>query len=118
MEWVNKSLYKRMKRHCTKVTGGILVGGFLLYSFSASAVLQPSFRSVLCGDAGNIEKHLKRSYSESPASIGVGGSVLYTLWLSEKGSFTITATHTEAAKTCVIAHGSEWKTIKEKGEEV
>jgi hypothetical protein len=72
----------------------------------------PAYAQNLCGDRGEIIKHLNKGYEEAPTGMGIAanGAVLEVL-TSENGTWSILITMPSGG-TCIVATGEAWEEIR------
>jgi hypothetical protein len=77
----------------------------------AAILLAPSAAAqFVCGPHQNISEKLKKSYTETPVSMGVttGGGIM-KVFVSPEGSWTLVVTQPNGM-SCLIAAGQDWET--------
>lgn len=69
-----------------------------------------------CAPQAQMQAMLKAKFKEKPAGIGISGdgNTLIHLYLSDTGSWTITATDAQG-KSCVRAGGKDWLDVAKMG---
>lgn len=65
-----------------------------------------------CAPTPIIETLLSKQYREVQAGRGIARSTLYRIFLSEKGTFTFTATNVKTGITCMLGDGEGWEFIE------
>ena len=62
-----------------------------------------------CGPRKALTKKLEQAYGETRQGVGLtGGQVLFEVWTSEKGTWTLLLTRPDG-KSCVMAVGEDWQ---------
>ncbi len=82
----------------------ILILAAILFAPAAAA-------QAVCGSHQSISDKLKKSYTETPLSMGVtNGGGIVEVFVSPEGSWTLVVTQPNGM-SCLIAAGLDWETL-------
>jgi hypothetical protein len=78
-------------------------------AFGSLAFINGAQAAVSCGPHDKIMEVLNQRFQESRQALGLAGHVaMIELFVSARGSWTMTSTNTQGL-TCVIAAGDAWE---------
>ena len=94
-----------MRRYRTIILSTlILIAGS--FAHPPAALAQP-----VCGSHQSIAENLKKSYTETPVSMGItSGSGIIEAFSSPKGTWTLVITQSNGV-SCLIAAGQDWEEL-------
>jgi hypothetical protein len=87
---------------------GIVAAGLILGSLAALSI--QAMAAPQCAAREKILESLGQEFKENRSALGLSGqSIVFELFVSARGTWTITGTDTQGL-TCIVAVGEAWQT--------
>lgn len=67
--------------------------------------------SAFCAPRGEIAEELATRFDEHQVAFGLRGQMLFEVWASEAGTWTILQT-TPESMSCIMATGTDWYAVE------
>lgn len=110
MKSVPTKLFLNRKGHVMRRITEVALSTFIL--ILAAILFAPAVAAqAVCGSHQSVSEKLKKSYTETPVSMGVtttGGII--EVFVSPEGSWTLVVTQPNGM-SCLIAAGQDWETL-------